>query len=214
MKDLQFRLRVLGTTGDSDSDKSIFAQLLGVRQRKTKAVYEKSPIKPEKFLGEDFNRRELWLKPYKCVAKPIGSTNQQAIAAFPACLTSWAVEELETVPHKYIENVPGEAVPVFETLLEILKPKKQQYRSPRATRSEFKSVRQNQNDSLKEYFGRVRYLGYLALSEKSLEGKDKNLRDQFLEGLSDSVLQQKFYGDETNRNLIFVKFCSAHRNWN
>ena len=51
MKDLQFRLRELGTTGGSDSDESIFAEPLGVRQRKTKAVYEKSPIKPEKFPG-------------------------------------------------------------------------------------------------------------------------------------------------------------------
>ena len=38
MKDVQFRLRELGTTCDSDSDESIFAEPLGVRQRKTKAV--------------------------------------------------------------------------------------------------------------------------------------------------------------------------------
>ena len=56
MKDLQFRLRELGTTGGSGSDESIFAEPLGVRRRKTKAVYEKSPIKPEKFPGKDFNR--------------------------------------------------------------------------------------------------------------------------------------------------------------
>ena len=61
MKDLQLRLRELGTTGGSDSDESIFAEPLGVRQRKTKAVYEKSPIKPEKFPGKDFNRWELWV---------------------------------------------------------------------------------------------------------------------------------------------------------
>ena len=88
----------------------------------------------------------------------------------------------------------------------------QQYRSPRATRSEFKSVRKNENESLKEYFRRVRYLGDLGLCEKTLEEKDKDLRDQFLEGLFDSILQQKLYEDETNRN--FVKFCSAHKNWN
>ena len=148
MKDLQFRLRELGTVGGSDSDESIFAEPLGVRQRKTKAVYEKSPIKPEKFPGKDFNRWELWVKHYKSVAKANGWTDQQAIAALPACLTSWAVEEFKTVPRKYIEKVPGEEAPVFETLLEVLKPKMQQYRSPRATRSEFKSVRQNKKTSL------------------------------------------------------------------
>ena len=199
MKDLQFRLRELGTTGGSDSDESIFAEPLGVRQRKTKAVYEKTPIKPKKFPGKDFNRWELWVKHYKSVAKANGWMDQQAIAALPACLTSWAVEEFETVPRKYIEKVPREEALIFEILLEVLKPTMQQYRSPRATLSEFKSVRQNENESLKEYFRRVRYSGDLALCEKTLEEKDKDLRDQFLEGLFDSRLQQKLYEDETNR---------------
>ena len=73
-----------------------------------------------------------------------------------------------------------------------------QYRRLRATRSEFKSVRQNKNESLKEYFRRIRYLGDLALCDKTLEEKDKDLRAQFLEGLFDSRLQQKFYEDEAN----------------
>ena len=114
------------------------------------------------------------------------------------------MEEFETVPRKYFEKVPGEEAPIFETLSEVLKPKMQQYRSPRATHSEFKSIRQNENESLKEYFRRVRYLGDLALCEKTLEEKDKGLRDQFLEGLFDSRLQQKLYEDETNRNFCEV----------
>ena len=202
MKDLQFRLRELGTTGGSDE--SIFAEPLGVRQWKTKAVYEKSLIKSEEFPGKDFNRWELCVKHYISVAKANGWTDQQATAALPACLTSRAVEEFETVPRKYIEKVPGEQAPIFETLLEILKPKIQQYRSPRACRSEIKSVSQNRNESLKEYFRRVSYLGDLALSEKALEEKDKDLRDQVLEGLFDSRLQQKLNEDETNRNFCEV----------
>ena len=126
MKDLQFRFREFDTTGGSDSDESIFAEPLGVRQGKTKAVYEKSPIKPEKFPGKVFNRWELWVKHYITAAKANGWTDQQAIAALPACLTSWAVEEFETVPHKYIEKVPGKETPIFETVLEVLKPKMQQ----------------------------------------------------------------------------------------
>ena len=92
MKDLQFRLRELGTTGGSDSDESVFAEPLGVQQRKTKAVFEKSPIKPEEFPRKDFNRWELWVKHYKSVAKANGRTDQQALAALPTCLTSWALE--------------------------------------------------------------------------------------------------------------------------
>ena len=75
MKDLQFRLRELGTTGGSNSDESIFAEPLGMRQRKTKAVYEKSPIKPEKFPGKVFNRWELWVKHYITAAKANGWTD-------------------------------------------------------------------------------------------------------------------------------------------
>ena len=105
---------------------------------------------------------------------------------------------------QYVEKVPGEEAPLFETLLEVLKPKMQHYRSPRATRSEYKSVRQNENESLKKYFRRVCYLGDLALCEKLLEEKDKDLRDQFLEGLFHSRLQQKLYKDETNRNFCEV----------
>ena len=138
-----------------------------MRQWKTKAIFEKSRIKPEKFPGKDFNRWELWVKHYKAVAKAIGWTDQQAIEALPACLTSWAVGEFKTVPRNYIEKVPRESAPVFETLLEILKPKIQQYRCTRAIRSAFKSVREIGYESLKEYFRRVRYLGYLAFSEKN-----------------------------------------------
>ena len=87
-KDVQFRLRERGTTGGSDSNKSTFAEPLGVQQQKVKAVYEKSSIKPEKFPEKDFNRWEIWLKHYKSVAKVNGWTDQQAIAALPACSTS------------------------------------------------------------------------------------------------------------------------------
>ena len=80
----------------------------------------------------------------------------------------------------------------------------QQYRSLRATRTEFKAVKQGQSETLREYFRRVRYLGDLALSEKTIDERDKDLRDQFLEGLFDASLQQKLYEDEANRNFCEV----------
>ena len=80
----------------------------------------------------------------------------------------------------------------------------QQYCSKRATRSEFKAVKQMENESLKDYFRRVRCLGDLALSEKSLTERDHDLRDQFLDGLFDLRLQQKLYEDETDRNFCEV----------
>ena len=64
----------------------------------------------------------------------------QAIEALPACLTSWAVEEFETVRRHYFEEVLGEKTPQLDALLAVLEPKMQQYRSKRAARSEFKAV--------------------------------------------------------------------------
>ena len=59
-----------------------------VSSGKTEAVYQKSPIKPEKFPGKDFIRWELWVKHYKSVVKANGWNDRQAFAALPACLTS------------------------------------------------------------------------------------------------------------------------------
>ena len=74
------------------------------------------------------------MKHYKSVAKAKRWTDHQAIAALPVCLMSWAVEEFKTIPCKYIEKVTGEAGPIFGTFLEIIEPKMQQCRIPRATR--------------------------------------------------------------------------------
>ena len=204
MLELKHQWKLLRADDDSNSDDSTLTEVAGERRRKSKAVYEKSPIKPERFPGKDFNRWELWVKHYKSVAKANGWSDQQAIAALPACLTSWAVEEFETVPRKYIEKLPGEPSPTFSILLEVLKPKMQQYRNPRATRSAFNAVKQGENETLPEFFRRVRYLGDSALSEKTIDERDKDLHDQFLERLFDARLQQKLYEDEANRNFCEV----------
>ena len=140
MLELKHQWKLLRADDNSNNDDSTLTEAAGERSKKSKAVYGKSPIKPERFPGKGFNRWELWVKHYKSVAKANGWSDQQAIAALPACLTSWVVEEFETVPRKYIEKLPGEPSPTFSILLEVLKPKMQQYRSPRAAHSEFKAV--------------------------------------------------------------------------
>ena len=131
-------------------------------------MYQECPIEPQKYPGKCFNRWELWVKHYKSVVKGNRWPDMQAIEALPACLTSWAVEEFETVPRQYVKKVLGEKTPQLGALLEVLEPKVQQYRSKRAARSEFKAVKQMENEGLKDFLRRVRYLGNLALSEKSL----------------------------------------------
>ena len=89
----------------------------------------------------------------------------------------------------------------------------QQYRSKRAARSEFKAVKQMENESLKEFFRRVRYLGDLALSEKSLTERDQDLRDQFLAGLFDySTFGCNKNFMKTKRTAIFAKFYTGPKN--
>ena len=202
--ELQCELEKLKMEAEDDSEESDVAE--NSCRRKTRTVYQECPIKPEKFPGKFFNRWELWVKHFKSVVRVNRWSDMQAIEALPACLTSWAVEEFETVPRQYVEKVLGEKTPQFDTLLTVLEPKMQQYRSKRAARSEFKAVKQMENESLKDYFRRVRYLGDLALSEKSLAEKDQDLRDQFLDGLFDFRLQQKLYEDQTDRNFCEVLY--------
>ena len=202
--ELQCELEKLKMEAEDDSEESDVAE--NFCRSKSRAINQECPIKPEKFPGKFFNRWELWVKHFKSVAKANRWSDAQAIEALPACLTSWAVEEFETVPRHYVEKVLGENTPQLEALLEVLESKMQQYRSKRATRSEFKAVKQMENESLKDYFRRVRYLGDLALSEKSLAEKDQDLRDQFLDGLFDFRLQQKLYEDETDRNFCEVLY--------
>ena len=121
MLELKHQWKLLRADDDSNSDDSTLTEVAGERRKKSKAVYEKSPIKPERFPGKDFKRWELWVKHYNSVAKANGWSDQQAIAALLACLTSWVVEEFETVPRKYIEKLPGEPSPTFSFLLEVLK---------------------------------------------------------------------------------------------
>ena len=202
--EIQCELEKLKLEAEDDSEESDVAE--NFCRSKSRAIYQECPIKPENFPGNCFNRWELWVKHYISVVKANGWSDMQAIEALPACLTSWAVEEFETVPRHYVEKVVGEKTPKFDALLEVLEPKMQQYRNKRAARSEFKAVKQMENESLEDYFRRNRYLGDLALSEKSLTEKDQDLRDQFLDGLFDFRLQQKLYEDETDRNFCEVLF--------
>ena len=204
LSEIQCELEKLKMEAEYDSEESDVPE--NFCRSKSRAIYRECPIKPEKFPGNCFNRWELWVKHFKSVVKANRWSDEQAIEALPACLTSWAVEEFETVPRHYVEEVLGEKTPQFDTLLTVLEPKMQQYRSKRATRSEFKAVKQMENESLKDYFRRVRYLGDLALSEKSLTEKDQDLRDHFLDGLFDFRLQQKLYEDQTDRNFCEVLY--------
>ena len=202
--EIQCELEKLKMESEDDSEKSDVEEKFC--RSKPRAIYEECPIKPEKFPGKCFNCWDLWVKHYKSVVKANGWSDMQAIEALPACLTSWAIEEFETVPRHFVEKALGEKTPQFDALLAVLEPKMQQYRSKRAAGSEFKAVKQMENESLKDYFRRVRYLGDLALSEKSHTERDQDLHDQFLDGLFDLRLQQKLYEDETDRNFCEVLY--------
>ena len=79
-----------------DSDDSMVLE--NESRKRQKRLYEKLPIKPEKFPSKDYTRWENWVKQFKAVAKANGWNDSQKIAAMPTCLTSWAIEEFETVP--------------------------------------------------------------------------------------------------------------------
>ena len=84
--ELQCELEKLKLEAEDDSEESDVAENLC--RSKSRAVYQESPIKPEKFPGKVLNRWELWVKHYKSVVKANGWSDMQAIEALPACLTS------------------------------------------------------------------------------------------------------------------------------
>ena len=65
MLELKHQWKLLRADDDSNSNDSTLTEFAGEGRNKSKAVYEKSPIKPERFPGKDFNRWELWVKHYK-----------------------------------------------------------------------------------------------------------------------------------------------------
>ena len=105
LKEMEKEIKRFKIEADLDSDDSMVLE--NESRKRQKPLYEKSPIKPEKFPGKDYNRWENWVKHFKAVAKANGWNDSQKIAAIPTCLTSWAIEEFETVPKRYIEKEPG-----------------------------------------------------------------------------------------------------------
>ena len=103
--ELQCELEKLKMEAEDDSEESDFAE--NFCRRKSRAIYQECPIKPEKIPGNCFSRWELWVKHFISVVKANTWSDAQAIEALPACLTSWAVEEFETVPRHYVEKVLG-----------------------------------------------------------------------------------------------------------
>ena len=94
--EIQCELEKLKMGAEGDSEESDVAE--NFCRSKSTAVYQECPIKPEKFPGTFFNRWELWVKHFKSVVKANGWSDMQAIEALPACLTSWAVENLKPYP--------------------------------------------------------------------------------------------------------------------
>ena len=131
---------------DIDSDDSMV--LKNESRKRQKPLYKKSP---KKFISKDYTRWENWVKHFKAVANANGWIDSHKNAAMPTCLTSWSIEEFETVPKRYIEKEPGSHPPRFDEFLEILKRKMQQYCSQRA-----KAAKQWENEDLRDYSRRVR----------------------------------------------------------
>ena len=108
----QREIEKLKMAEEDDSEESYIAEKFC--RSKSRAVYQECPIKSKKVPSKNFSRWELWVKHYKSVVKTNGWSDMQAIEALPACLTSWAVEEYETVPRQYVEKVRMEKTPQID----------------------------------------------------------------------------------------------------
>ena len=76
-------------------------------RKRQKPLIERTPIQPEKFPSKYYNRWRNWVRHFKAVAKANGWTGSKKSAAKPTCVISWALEEFDTVPRRYVDKEPG-----------------------------------------------------------------------------------------------------------
>ena len=128
MLELKHQWKLLRADDDSNSDDSTLTEFAGERRKKSKAVYEKSPIKPKRFPAKVSTVGSCGWSTTSQRPKPMGgATNKLSLH----CQRVWLIGLWKNSKrfHASISRTlkfPGESSPTFSDLLEVLKPKMQQ----------------------------------------------------------------------------------------
>ena len=169
-------------------------------------LFGNGAIRPDSFPSQNYPDWSQWKTHFYRVGRANGWTELQGLQAVPVCLIGYALDEYNTAPRELREQVDGEDAPTLAALFNYLGREMGMMRNDRLGKAEFRKLRQQPEETLREFARRVRNIGKIAYSEKDPNTRDELFREKFLEGLSDVQLEVQLlkenpqtFGDLVNR---------------
>ena len=169
-------------------------------------LFGNGAIRPDSFPSQNYPDWSQWKTHFYRVGRANGWTELQGLQAVPVCLIGYALDEYNAAPRELREQVDGEDAPTLAALFNHLGREMGMMRNDRLGKAEFRKLRQQPEETLREFARRVRNIGKIAYSEKDPNTRDELFREKFLEGLSDVQLEVQLlkenpqtFGDLVNR---------------
>ena len=169
-------------------------------------LFGNGAIRPDSFPSQNYPDWSQWKTHFYRVGRANGWTELQGLQAVPVCLIGYALDEYNAAPRELREKVDGEDAPTLAALFNLLGREMGMMRNDRLGKAEFRKLRQQPEETLREFARRVRNIGKIAYSEKNPNTRDELFREKFLEGLSDVQLEVQLlkenpqtFGDLVNR---------------
>ena len=179
-------------------------------------LFGNGAIRPDSFPSQNYPDWSQWKTHFYRVGRANRWTELQGLQAVPVCLIGYALDEYNAAPRELREQVDGEDAPTLAALFNHLGREMGMMRNDRLGKAEFKKLRQQPEETLREFARRVKNIGKIAYSEKDPNTKDELFREKFLEGLSDVQLEFQLlkenpqtFGDLVNRAVdLDGSYCS------
>ena len=169
-------------------------------------LFGNGAIRPDSFPSQNYPDWSQWKTHFYRVGRANGWTELQGLQAVPVCLVGYALDEYNAAPRELREQVDGEDAPTLAALFNYLGREMGMMRNDRLGKAEFRKLRQQPEETLREFARRVRNIGKIAYSEKDPNTRDELFREKFLEGLGDVQLEVQLlkenpqtFGDLVNR---------------
>ena len=169
-------------------------------------LFGNGAIRPDSFPSQNYPDWSQWKTHFYRVGRANGWTELQGLQAVPVCLIGYALDEYNAAPRELREQVDGEDAPTLAALFNYLGREMGMMRNDRLGKAEFRKLRQQPEETLREFARRVRNIGKIAYSEKNPNTRDELFREKFLAGLSDVQLEVQLlkenpqtFGDLGNR---------------
>ena len=152
-------------------------------------LFGNGAIRTDSFPSQNYPDWSQWKTHFYRVGRANGWTELQGLQAEPVCLIGYALDEYNAAPRELREQVDGEDAPTLAALFNHLGREMGMMRNDRLGKAEFRKLRQQPEETLREFARRVRNIGKIAYSEKDPNTRDELFREKFLEGLSDVQLE-------------------------